>query len=265
MFKLVRNPDPRKKPPYGSRLDPTHPLSQGLVGCWLFNEGGGNVCNNLLNPMGGVLDGGSWDRYGVHVAGTNRLYDTTPDLSGVDSVAFSFTSDGSTSNDQAKYIIVDDSLFQIQRYNNVEIRLVINYPDIDVRWGLDRNMHDERTHIISISWDVSGKEILYQDGINQGDYTDSGSFPSLYDTIYFLNRADGARYANGSIGFAFFYNRYLSEGEHLALNAEPYAHILVPQYWHMVDFISTGGEEKAIMNQFQKSNLGADLFNGSLL
>jgi hypothetical protein len=32
----------QRKPRLGARLDRQHPLSRGLVGCWLFNEGGGN-------------------------------------------------------------------------------------------------------------------------------------------------------------------------------------------------------------------------------
>lgn len=32
----------RRKPRLGARLDRQHPLSRGLVGCWLFNEGGGD-------------------------------------------------------------------------------------------------------------------------------------------------------------------------------------------------------------------------------
>jgi hypothetical protein len=35
------------KPPPGSLLDTTHPLSQGLVGLWLFNEGGGGTAYDL--------------------------------------------------------------------------------------------------------------------------------------------------------------------------------------------------------------------------
>ena len=37
------------KPPLGSTLIQGHPLSQGLVGCWLMNEGGGNLVNNLVS------------------------------------------------------------------------------------------------------------------------------------------------------------------------------------------------------------------------
>ena len=38
---------PYEKPMYGVLLNPHHPLSRGLVGCWLFNEGGGNTVFDL--------------------------------------------------------------------------------------------------------------------------------------------------------------------------------------------------------------------------
>ena len=37
----------RYKPPPGSRVDKQIQLAQGLVGCWLFNEGAGRVANDI--------------------------------------------------------------------------------------------------------------------------------------------------------------------------------------------------------------------------
>ena len=37
------------KPPLGSRINREHPLANGLVACWLMNEGGGTVINDLTN------------------------------------------------------------------------------------------------------------------------------------------------------------------------------------------------------------------------
>jgi len=34
---------PELKPVRGIRLNKSHPLVRGLVGCWLFNEGSGNI------------------------------------------------------------------------------------------------------------------------------------------------------------------------------------------------------------------------------
>lgn len=49
------------KPPCGTQIDWADPLSQGLVGCWLFNEGAGNIVNlatgKKYTRCGG---GGTW-------------------------------------------------------------------------------------------------------------------------------------------------------------------------------------------------------------
>ena len=46
------------KPPRGARLDPGHPLSRGVVGYWLFNEGVGGRVNDLSgNGNTGVWHG----------------------------------------------------------------------------------------------------------------------------------------------------------------------------------------------------------------
>jgi len=51
---------PHEKPMYGVLLNPHHPLAQGLVGCWLFNEGGGNIVYDLSGHGNhGTLGGGT--------------------------------------------------------------------------------------------------------------------------------------------------------------------------------------------------------------
>ena len=51
---------PYEKPMYGVLLNPYHPLARGLVGCWLFNEGGGNIVYDLSGFMNhGTLGGGT--------------------------------------------------------------------------------------------------------------------------------------------------------------------------------------------------------------
>lgn len=39
------------KPPLGSTIDWSHPLSKGLVGCWLMNEGGGLRLNDISGKI----------------------------------------------------------------------------------------------------------------------------------------------------------------------------------------------------------------------
>jgi len=52
---------PYEKPMYGVLLNPYHPLAHGLIGCWLFNEGGGNAVFDLSGFMNhGTINGATW-------------------------------------------------------------------------------------------------------------------------------------------------------------------------------------------------------------
>ena len=48
------------KPPVGSTLNWGHPLSKGLVGCWMMNEGGGNLVNDIASKYNGTNSGAVW-------------------------------------------------------------------------------------------------------------------------------------------------------------------------------------------------------------
>jgi len=51
---------PILKPPRGTQLNLTHPLSRGLVGCWLMNEGcGGTIFDSSRNGNTGTLATGT--------------------------------------------------------------------------------------------------------------------------------------------------------------------------------------------------------------
>ncbi len=44
-----KNPNPTIKPPFGSYINYGHPLAEGLVGCFVFNEAEGKALNNLCD------------------------------------------------------------------------------------------------------------------------------------------------------------------------------------------------------------------------
>ncbi len=70
----MKNPDPRIKPPLGSIIDWSHPLADGLVGCWLFNEGTGNIATNLAKYElpGNLINSPLWGDNGVHTDGARN-------------------------------------------------------------------------------------------------------------------------------------------------------------------------------------------------
>jgi hypothetical protein len=59
MAKSLLWPDRRVKPPFGvARVDWGHPLARGLVGEWLFNEGGGKYALDIAGTNTGTLING---------------------------------------------------------------------------------------------------------------------------------------------------------------------------------------------------------------
>ena len=51
-----------QKPPLGTQLDYSHPLTKGLVGCWLMNEGSGNRIHDISGNgnNGTLINGPVW-------------------------------------------------------------------------------------------------------------------------------------------------------------------------------------------------------------
>src|SRR3990172_6713988 len=48
---VIANTPWTSKPTLGSQINWGHPLAQGLVGCWLMNEGCGGKSYNLVNDL----------------------------------------------------------------------------------------------------------------------------------------------------------------------------------------------------------------------
>ena len=65
------------KPPVGSQVNWGNPLSKGLVGCWLLNEGGGGIAINLANTKSlaaGVAAGRSLTREGLKFTASTNIF-----------------------------------------------------------------------------------------------------------------------------------------------------------------------------------------------
>jgi len=67
------------KPPVGTQIDWGHPLANGLIGCWLLNEGGGQTATDLVGLSHGAftnMSGSNWrgglDGIGTYLSATNQ-------------------------------------------------------------------------------------------------------------------------------------------------------------------------------------------------
>lgn len=65
------------KPAYGTPLNTSHALANGLIGCWILNENTGTTINNLIGPAATSMTGSVW------ATGANSVpvlrHDTTTD------------------------------------------------------------------------------------------------------------------------------------------------------------------------------------------
>ena len=66
---MGRNLDVRQKPPLGSYINWEHQLAQGLVDCWLFNEGAGTRANNLCFGSAVTPTSPIWRDNGIAMSG----------------------------------------------------------------------------------------------------------------------------------------------------------------------------------------------------
>jgi len=267
MFRLIRNPNPRKKPPYGSRIDPTHPLAQGLVGCWLFNEGGGN-----------------------------RVYSLVTDYSNTFYGSPTFAADGISFNNNTDYILFEDVL-DMRLYDWTvcsSIRPATLSPSTNAyfisksklnsntgRWGINHSTYNHlgvftafgddislksnetlqlKKTSIAVRWIRTGNVSLWLDGEQDSATADISSYSDVdmncEEKLKFgkYDEDDTGYYFSGDIYDVYIYNRALSASTIVQFHAEPYSFILVPQYWYMVDFgaVAAGMSIPVAMHHYQQ-------------
>ena len=250
MFRFVRNPDPRKKPPYGSRIDPTHPLAQGLVGCWLFNEGGGSPFS--LGEK----------QTSTTIVGNPVFEDSYISFDGADDY---IRSDFEVPEYDAITIVIrvrpkeasDGGYFAICTYDSNDDSYTA------IRWDAPNRC---RAIFANKAWDYYTRRLDSPDNsITQNVFQDiaftANTVPELALYIDGTLVADTAVTADAAVSGAgycyigagvkgsaycdieriYFFRRTLTVSEIFQLYAEPYSFILVPHYWHMVDFGAASG------------------------
>jgi len=269
MFRLIRNSDPRKKPPYGSRIDPTHPLAQGLVGCWLLNEGGGDVFDATDGTKSTSVNAG-WtttpygfafnpDSTGDIVI--NKGHQLFPDQIGTVGVFFYRTSQAEA---KRHYIGCGASWgnapFNISTNQYGTNRLFIGQNNTGYVKYWDTNTNFPHTSIIATFDSRSGGSLdnwqAWLNGERLGIPNETGSITGMTESgrVYIANAFDTTSYGDVPIIFVSIWDRWLSNSEIAHLYAEPYSFILVPQYWYMVDFgaVAAGLSIPVAMHHYQQ-------------
>jgi hypothetical protein len=268
------------KPKPGVMLNPLHPLSKGLVGCWLFNEGAGSLVNDIsghgnhstLANMSPNAQGSGW---GGSKFGGGLQFDGSNDYVGCgndDSLNITDTITIATLikiNERSSFHgIVGDSIHHERSYslyqrneNNKDFTFRFNDGGVDrhITFG---NYIVGNWHYVVGTWDGTTLK-GYIDGVNVVGVTGSTSEARNFGGVkigYISSLSPG--YFNASIDSIRIYNRALSAEEVKILSLDPFCNLLqVPIRRYSVAAPPVG----AIINQFQRANIGADLYNGAIM
>jgi hypothetical protein len=271
---------PHTKPPTGTQINPLHPLSQGLVCCWLFNEGAGCLANDIsgnknhgrLTNMAPNVQGSGW---GGSKFGGGLKFDGVDDYvdCGIQSLYNSQTitmwlnSNGASVDKR----IIDGNYWGIYANNTagggVDTTLKgtvhdgVAFRPVEWEWS---NISQNIWYHIALVWNTNDSNVkLYVNGdlkdTNTGYNGTVGS--SSHQLMIGAGYSGTVDFFNGSIDSVRIYNRALSAEEVKTLYLDPFCNMMVRRPSGLYVPAAPVG---AIMNQFQGVNLGADLYNGVL-
>lgn len=281
------------KPKPGVMLNPLHPLSRGLVGCWLFNEGTGSLANDI-------------SRYGNH----GQLTNMAPNIQGSGwggskfggGLNFDGGDDYVDCGDDSSITNLNVGTAMGWMYlDTLATSIIIGYGGgntaVPGTFGFGIRQHTN--YYIGTTSQIEGSagwdEFRGSTQLSAGTWyhltmTSNGSYCRLYvngveETIVITQGSNSGRWfgdvnpaetdmvtiggamydgsmvdlPDGKIDHVCIYNRTLSEAEINQLYHNPFCNLLqVPIRRYSVIAPSVG----AIMNQFQRANIGADLYNG---
>ena len=274
------------KPKPGVMLNPLHPLSRGLVGYWLFNEGSGSLANDIsghgnygtLKNMSPNVQGSGWGGSkfggGLEFDGTNDHVDCGNDESfNTEEITVTFwvklssviVSHDVMSKEWANSPSNSDStwVWQILPTEIPEF-YIINSSGTGTQCSMGTAISGDIWYYLTSTYDKSNIKV-YLNGVLKNTVPYTQDMVSSTDKLWINGQKwNGVYYRrfNGSIDGVSIYNRALLAAEIKQLYHNPFCNLLqVPFRRYSVAAPLVG----AIMNQFQTYNLGADLYNGTII
>lgn len=236
---MIRTKWGDQKPPLGSQLNPGHPLAQGLVAAWIYNQQGGSEHTDLVRKIRMVPAGPlAWKPFGAYYTATSSGTATGPAIANspftiairvfepqiIGNSAMAGIGSVGASNKAIHLRLTSTTSFLFGMYND---DLSVTIPAIQT---------GTLTSFVA-TLDSQRDQRAYTQGILRGSRTASSMYTG--DETY---RAAGWQIADPSqeCGFSDYlvWNRALSPGEIAWLYAEPYAFITEPE---IPVFYSIGG------------------------
>jgi len=224
------------KPPSGAQVDTTHPLAQGLVDCFLFNEGGGTANNIVRRTAPAAVD--AWGTGAVRTTGIssevgitiNGGYSTSGTPAAI-SIVLGFTPRGAP---------VGTAHGLWHGNNNTSGAVYLNIHATNATLGFIKseiaaiatpalsNYTVGKFYPVAFTYDSSGNYALYE-GTKQLA-TGNTAFTFVADTPHFGCEKSNTAVdcSNGDFYYGYVYNRALSSSEVQWLSVAPYAFVVAP-------------------------------------
>lgn len=227
------------KPPLGAQVDPSHALSQGLLGLWLLNEGGGLIAVDATGNSNHGTIAGAWKagRVGpsIDFNGTSQYISVAkPLVQANGTVTLWFKPDWSSGDSQnhglfGAGVTPFTDFIRCEQYNNnnwyvgwytssTDYRVVIASSSMPVTSG-------KWSHLV-LTWnDTTNVTKVYLDGVEKGSNS-SLVTASLSGSLRFgAYDAASPAYFDGQYGEFRVYNRALSAAEVQQLFTQPFQNI----------------------------------------
>ena len=206
------------KPPHGVRLNTSHPMANGLAGCWLMNEGSGLYTYDLSgNGNHGTLLNSSWSANGIAFPAVNaRIGLVYPIIfTGNMSIVCKYK----TISDQYYGGLIGDATAKdfIIFNNHSEIRIVDNgsHSDFD---GWSWNFNQWYSLVISRAGAVWRG---WRDAVEDSDLDSPITAGDLTFSAFGIGNT-GHSFV-GELEYAYIYNKILSVSEVASFHLNPYA------------------------------------------
>jgi len=229
------------KPPRGILLDRSHPLSRGLIGCWLLNEGSGNKVFDLsgnghhgtfknMDPQtdwvggrdGFAVDFDGSDDYIEWPAKASLIPIATNHVSCLIWIKLNVNPTGDfgglvmgISNAHIYHLGVDGS-------EQIDFRINRGSGSAEIQTGVIAVK--KWTQLVGTCGGLGDDEMdAYIDDIRVGTATTGGAFSDAGQQLVLGRRTLGdARFIDAQFGLAMIWNRQISQADIISMRANPY-------------------------------------------
>lgn len=258
----------KTKPKPGAQIDLAHPLSRGLVGCWLFNEGAGSQVNDIsgrgnhstLKNMAPNVQGSGWGGSthggGLHFDGgddyVNVPHNPTLNFGTGDFTISLWLNPSSWTSGDIIFNKGSDAAsneYIMYYYEGSNIGVFAEMGDVAINYASGMTLSTGQWHhIVLLRRGNTG--YVYFDNI-QMDSANVAGFDSNSTNDLYIGTSLVDLFFHGIMDTVHIYNRALSAMEIEKLYYHPFCNILKPRYWYVP---STGpaGSIPVIMDYYKQ-------------